>query len=407
MDSAEALRFNLALQTKILARIQHISELKAINRRSARHFAAALRNQDGNSVSTSPSDRLINARQKELVAALARKRESGQAEEEDDSCSASGPPSPIESISKDYKARRSNNLGVVAGEREWRYNPKRKWLRRYFIDPDGSVPVPNADVVARVSLERDCSLTNLLSRDARTGKRTRTLSGKSSSGIIGKISPMKASERDRIYEVFVKNYGHPDWKEVANAVRSTEGGHSFPSAWDCFRQVQKSAALAAATASKDAAANAASTSFESCPLSLPLPQTLRKSSNASAPHAAHLWDDSEDAILLKSIAILGPQVVLNRNTVSDLTSRLLCDRTVKQTTARANASLANPNLTSDNWSTEEEQKLALCMRIYSKSPSALLKSYAHFPDRPSRAVAEKWFQSIGPGKREGDQASWL
>ena len=82
MDSAEALRFNLALQTKILARIQHISELKAINRRSARHFAAALRNQDGNSVSTSPSDRLINARQKELVAALARKRESGQAEEE-------------------------------------------------------------------------------------------------------------------------------------------------------------------------------------------------------------------------------------------------------------------------------------------------------------------------------------
>ncbi len=110
------------------------------------------------------------------------------------------------------------------------------------------------------------------------------------------------------------------------------------------------------------------------------------------------WTSVEDELLLKYLAVQGPQYLLQGDCAVQTCRNLFPDRSTKQLILRAQSSLINPNYVQSSWGTNEKRKLALLVRAYSNEPNPInsVSRAVHFPHRASRSVAEKWINTLNP-----------
>jgi hypothetical protein len=110
------------------------------------------------------------------------------------------------------------------------------------------------------------------------------------------------------------------------------------------------------------------------------------------------WTPDEDELLLKYLAIQGPQFLLQGDAAVQTCITLFPHRNTRQVIARAQSTLINPNYIHDAWTTDEKRQLALLMRVYSKehNPLALVSHMEHFTRRAPKSVAEKWIRTLNP-----------
>jgi hypothetical protein len=119
--------------------------------------------------------------------------------------------------------------------------------------------------------------------------------------------------------------------------------------------------------------------------------------------ASSTWIHEEDEILLKFIAALGPQAVIeSKNTLIQhtLCTQLLINKSKKQIFIRANQTLLNPNIQRTDWSDYEERRLPICMKIYNEKNAGdnhqLYRASTHCYGRSTKSVVDKWNRSINP-----------
>ena len=135
----------------------------------------------------------------------------------------------------------------------------------------------------------------------------------------------------------------------------------------------------------------------------------------------------EDELLLRYIAVMGPQFVWGYQEINDLASRIFPHKTSRRIYERTHFSQWHPLSKDTIWTKEEEMKLVLAIKIYSDTDvhsgvnsggeelseeplaqnlekarlalekAALRKASAHFhPYRQSYKVTKKWERSFSP-----------
>ena len=335
-----ALESNLRLQGELARRIHEIAKRKASNRRLASRVTAQI-------VSTWDEIDTLQTPPEPIEPKVRAKRKKKNADEETSN-----------NERKKYPAK-------------WNYDPYRKWTRRFFVDPDGSTPAPNEDTVKRRKLEGGKffyhtsppwskkevqTLLSIVSDMAAETKgadnldfhqvalvleermkiadKTRSLTVKPRSGEdcclkyadMRKQPPFTKEESMAIIEQVHVHHGSPPWPEVARSIHRT--------AWQCL-----------------------------------LAYRTKLTSSRSLP-----FTPSEDELLLKTVAAMGPQWVLNLGSAADLAARFFPERSPKQVLARMNASLVNPNNAREVWSDEEERRLVLCMKVYRDTQFPLMRA---------------------------------
>jgi hypothetical protein len=110
------------------------------------------------------------------------------------------------------------------------------------------------------------------------------------------------------------------------------------------------------------------------------------------------WSPEQDELLLKYIAAMGPQFVIDTPALSSIITRFFPEKTYRQVTVRYSNTLLNPKLLHEAWTEEEERNLALYMKVYSEyacRPASFLAG-AHLPARSPTSVADKWERSLNP-----------
>ena len=107
------------------------------------------------------------------------------------------------------------------------------------------------------------------------------------------------------------------------------------------------------------------------------------------------WNPEEDKLLLFYFAAMGPQYVFEGDQVSHLIQRFFPGKTHAQVSARPRASLLNPSFIHRKWDHEEEQQLAILMRIYSSSSSAVYYA-SNYMQRSVKSVRDKWERALNP-----------
>jgi hypothetical protein len=343
-----ALQSNLQLQAEVARRLQNLARRKAENRRLASRIQAQM-------VDTWDEIDVLRT-----------------------------PPPPLEPKVRAKPRTQNNQVVGMTGvmkkyTAKWNHDPFRKWTRRFFVDPDGSVPAPNEDMIKRRRLEEGkffyhtcppwsnkeietllAITTEILAKKkdndnadsscldfaqvARTlEERTKsvdrlkcpTTRPRSADDCRLKYAEMRREnppftkdELMKILEQVHLHNGNPPWQDVATLLNRTA------TAWQCLLAYQ-----------------------------------TKLTSSRSSP-----WTREEDEVLLKYVAAMGPQWVLTLGSAADLSAHVLPNRTPKQILARANTTLVNPNLTHGIWSDEEERKLVLCMKVYRDTPNPIMRA---------------------------------
>ena len=158
-----------------------------------------------------------------------------------------------------------------------------------------------------------------------------------------KTRPFSNDEKDSIQRL-VQEHDKPDWEDVVNELDDR-------TAWECYvcyrTQLQ--------------------------PISTDVP-----------------WSPTEDALLLQFYAACGPQHVVDSASLADAATRFFPDKSVVQLNRRVNQSLLNPNLVQDSWTPDDERKLCILMKLYSRDPNPLSRVACHFTDRATKSVNLKW-----------------
>ena len=110
------------------------------------------------------------------------------------------------------------------------------------------------------------------------------------------------------------------------------------------------------------------------------------------------WSPEEDELLLKYLAVHGPQYLHQGDTLTQICKNIFPLRNTKQLTLRAQSTLINPNYIHADWDTDEKRKLALLMRVYSNevNPINSCSRTVHYPNRAKKGVAEKWIKTLDP-----------
>ena len=345
IESLEAaLQSNLRLQAELSRQLQRISEKKAENRRLASRLTKQiLATWDEIDVLRTPPPPCA-------PRATKNSKKISTAESSKDS---------------------SIDSSAVKNPAKWKYDPYRKWTRRFFVDPSGSVPEPNQDSVKRRRLENDKLFYHTC--PPWTSKEVETLLS-----VVGDLQATKEADGGGVDNL--------DFDEVARALEERSKG-KLPTAdprtgQDCRlkyldtrkqRPFTKEESLRileqvhlhnGSPPWQNVAADIDRTAWQCL-----LAYESKLSRTRTSP-----WIASEDEMLLKYVAAMGPQWVLTMGSASDLTARLFPDRSPKQVMARANSSLVNPNLARDVWSDDEERKLVLGMKVYRDTPNPVYRA---------------------------------
>lgn len=84
-------------------------------------------------------------------------------------------------------------------------------------------------------------------------------------------------------------------------------------------------------------------------------------------------DATEDELLLKCVAASGPQFVINHHTATSLSQRFFPHLSTRQICVRLNSLLVNPNYKNEKWTDFEERILVLGMKAFSENLNPLTK----------------------------------
>jgi hypothetical protein len=175
-----------------------------------------------------------------------------------------------------------------------------------------------------------------------------------------------------------------DWQAVATWIQEHENIQT--SAWECFAEYQK----ARRRREQQQQQNADGT---------------RATTNASS--TIEPWTAKQDEVLLKYVAAMGPQALVDGHAMNHLLTRLLPNKSKSQILNRINHSLLNPKLRHDAWSGDEERLLTVCMKMYtdtttktkdakSMEKQALYLAGTHLPHRATASVLHKWHRTLNP-----------
>ena len=330
-----AIECNLRLQTELARRLSVIAEKKAANRRLASRVTSQVVStwNELDCLKTPPDSTFVKKK-------TGKKRRKAPEEPSSDSAETK----------KKYAGKK------------WKFDPYRKWTRRFFVDPEGSIPEPNDDVIKRRKLEegkffihtcppwskkeeqtlvsivtnmmKECKksfedlefdqVATVLEERMKTVDKNRPTTVKPRSGVECRLkyadaikkNPFTKAQSIKILEQVHLHNGAPSWPEVAAGVDR--------SAWECLTTYM-----------------------------------TKLSSSRCQP-----FTPAEDELLLKIVAAAGPQFVLNTGVAADLAARFFPDRSPKQVLSRLNGSLVNPNFAREVWSDEEERRLVLLMKVY-------------------------------------------
>lgn len=327
-----AIECNLQLQTELARRLSMIAEKKASNRRLASRVTAQV---------VSTWNELDCLKTPPDVTSVPKNTSSNRKKNSDEP---------------------SNDSKKIYVGKKWKFDPYRKWTRRFFVDPEGSIPEPNDDIVKRRKLEegkfffhtcppwskkeeqtlvsivtnmmKKCEksfedlefdqVASALEERMKTVDKNSPATAKPRSGVECRLkyadavkkTPFTKAQSIKILEQVHLHNGAPSWPEVAAGVdRST---------WECLTTYM-----------------------------------TKLSSSRGQP-----FTPAEDELLLKIVAAAGPQFVLNTGIAADLAARFFPDRSPKQVLSRLNGSLVNPNFAREVWSDEEERRLVLLMKVY-------------------------------------------
>ena len=121
-----------------------------------------------------------------------------------------------------------------------------------------------------------------------------------------------------------------------------------------------------------------------------LSHTLQEVGNAST------FTKDEDELLFKYIAASGPQFVLNQHSATIIAQKLFPKMSHFQICHRAHTSLINPQFANEKWSETEERTLAMGMKIYNDSENTPAKAAGLLERRSNKMVADKWLRSMIP-----------
>jgi hypothetical protein len=266
----------------------------------------------------------------------------------------------------------------------------RPWKRRYFVNELGALPEPNEDAQTRQQLQANSffhysqppfsfSETKRLKRIITTQSAAEQsldwntiaqLFRKETKGSVRrspdelrlqhqktcKSVPFTKAESIFINErahIAATNHQLPDWHDIASNLQNR-------SAWDCLVAYQTK-------------------------LKPVVPKT---------------WHSTLDEFLLKYVAACGPQCVLDGAWARNVAIRLIPNLNKNHLLARVHQSLINPKYANETWSTDEERRLCVLLKVYSATNQtghgALYLAGTHMARRSSKSVADKWNRALSP-----------
>lgn len=295
---------------------------------------------------------------------------------------------------------------------------ERKWSRRFFVDPKGTGPEPNADELKRRELEAKNNSFCYHLRPPWSKKELKDLKD-----VIAESKCINASNLDsEQVAVALEEKRQPvltksRQKNVLLLARTAE---------ECkvqYNQQFRSKALTKAETKKireqvdghkfsatddDPADGQTAVDWGAVAASFSTPEHFRTPFDCLTAYKSSQtnsrWTPLEDEVLLKFLAAAGPQAVLdfNKNTLlqQSLLINLLRTKSRLQILNRANFSQLNPRLKSDRWSEAEERRLPILMKVYHQHAAARVSSDSfrtalHF-DRNAKAVTDKWNRTLNP-----------
>ena len=352
----------------------------------------------------------------------------------------------------------------------YEYSTSRKWNRGFFVDPSGSIPKPNPDTLRRRQLETCSAQSNFFFHKSPpwSTKQTKALQQIVRQKLANtETASGNPGQRKGQTEVTGDNNDHnrPDsvptfWDDIASQLEdkvptNQKATMIVPrSADECrihYQQHQNTHKFTKRESMKI---------LEHVHLASPNPpdwQVVAASLNGGSSgdiqngrkptawqclvqYHAHLrpskvstWSLQQDSTLFAYLAAMGPQFVWDMESANHVAGRLFATTTTgqgvglpknnKHLLVRANQSLLNPQLQSEFWSTDDERRLVLCMKIYStmneevdknlsrgdqndveenivKEKSRALNHIArvHFPHRGAAGVVAKWNKRMDPAR---------
>jgi hypothetical protein len=310
----------------------------------------------------------------------------------------------------DLKLRQRYDDSQKDAQRDWKITNEGKIkTRRFFIDPDKSVPESNQDTIRRREWEGNLTssganrfipfskleieLLKHHAEDVRTKQQNkfRLESGDESLSIKDEHIDFKAVTEAIAAEL--------QTKKLSNFQKAAQDSHSFSQlgipnpdylesrSWIDYRlkylcSLSPSINKSPISKQESLMILEALHKYEGNP---PWDILAKKLSNGRTPfqcfvHAQTKLSNSmskdinthpsftqeEDELLFKFIAASGPQFVIDVHSATLMSQNLFPNASYLQIVTRANETLMNPAYTFDKWSEDEERLLALSMKVYSQ-----------------------------------------
>ncbi|GKY94335.1 hypothetical protein MPSEU_000399400 [Mayamaea pseudoterrestris] len=321
------------------------------------------------------------------------------------------------------RRRRDNNLAATAAPR------RKKWDKSFFTGPDHSQPQPNSDTLRRRKLEQATFLYhsqppwskshseilwNLMqTANIATGTTTKdgnnTQTAAAATATAGSTAVATAASSASI-----------DWDQISNTLRDVHDIHQSPDSCRLRAKRLRMERSQTPFTKSDAIKMSELLHLQPNPNWNDIAQVLSTDGNVRQrtpweclvayqtklrPVQPFRWSLLQDEFLLKYLAAAGPQCVVDGTMVRDFAT-ILSGVPKSHLLARINSSLLNPNLKHEAWSDEEERRLCILMKVYSRggaheseegsSASPLFLTSTHFPNRSTKAVSDKWNRSLDP-----------
>ena len=112
-----------------------------------------------------------------------------------------------------------------------------------------------------------------------------------------------------------------------------------------------------------------------------------------------VWTPQEDEFMLKYAAAHGPQMILGPEFCASVVANFLPNKTRSKLMTRMHNSLLNPKFVNEAWGEEDERKLALFMKAYSRDDDKPARTFLlarSIPWRSMASINEKWERSLNP-----------
>ena len=291
----------------------------------------------------------------------------------------------------------------------WELNESKRWTRRFFIDPNQSIPVCNQDTLKRRQWEGDLidvrnyrynpwskeEIELLRSsvekvRIKQQQELVKNRHGSETNQIVNDVD----IDFDAVTDIIEKNLS--EQKLAPQKIKKIQS-HSYisrdisdgtlmlrlPRDYRNKFLYSVSDAINKSPFSKEESSKLLDVINQSNHQSLDV--VARSLNNARTPFQCFqrlqkvisgnigTLNQDEDELLLKFIAASGPQFVLGHHTTTFMSQRFFPHLSTRQILTRVNTSLVNPNHRNERWSDDEERLLVLGMKSYSNDDHAISK----------------------------------